>query len=81
MPNQFENLAHPDSASSVTPDDSANLTNHGILYIGGAGDVAVTTSGGSEVTFTGLSAGSFLPVIVAKVKATGTTATNILVTF
>jgi hypothetical protein len=49
-----------------------------VLYVGGAGDLRVITSGGDDVTFYGVEAGSFLPVSVLKVWATGTTATNIL---
>ena len=49
------------------------------LYIGGEGDVAVETVDGSEVTFVGLQAGTFLPVNVKVVKSEGTTATEILV--
>jgi hypothetical protein len=47
------------------------------LFIGGAGNVAVTTIGGDEVTFNATPIGTVLPVQVLKVKATGTTATLI----
>lgn len=50
----------------------------GLLYVGGAGDLAVVTDGGDEVTFTAVPAGSFLPVHIKQVKATGTLATAIL---
>lgn len=49
-----------------------------VLYIGGAGDVAVVTAAGSEVTFSAVPAGSFLPVHIKQVKLTGTDATAIL---
>lgn len=49
------------------------------LYIGGAGDVALRAAGdGADVTFVGLTAGSILPVRAQYVRATGTTATNIV---
>jgi hypothetical protein len=48
------------------------------LYVGGAGDLKVKTAGGDEVTFTGILAGTFLPVQVVRVFATGTTATTVL---
>jgi len=49
------------------------------LYVGGAGDVAVTMAeDGNNVTFVGVLAGSILPVQVTKVLSTGTTATNIV---
>lgn len=72
-------------AASVTPSDTANIpsvsggTNNGcLLYIGGAGNVKVETVGGDEVTFVGINTGTFLPVQVVKVFATGTSATNVL---
>ena len=49
-----------------------------LLYVGGAGDLAVVTDGGDEVVFTAVAAGSFLPVHIKQVKATGTDATAIL---
>jgi hypothetical protein len=48
------------------------------LYIGGAGDLAVTTSLGEVVTFVGVQAGTILPIRVKRVNTSGTTATNIL---
>lgn len=45
------------------------------LYIGGAGDVKVTTIGQDIVTFTAVPVGSVLPVQVVKLHSTGTTAT------
>ena len=59
-------------ASSDTPNNGC------VLYVGVAGDVKVTTAGGDDVTFTGVLAGSFIPVQVIKVFATGTTSTNIV---
>lgn len=47
------------------------------LYIGGAGNVKVTTIGGDIVTFTAVIVGSVLPVQVIKLHGTGTTATLI----
>ena len=49
-----------------------------VLYVGGLGDVNVITAGGDDVTFTAVPAGTFLPVQVVRVFATGTAATNIL---
>jgi hypothetical protein len=49
-----------------------------ILYVGGLGNVELVTAGGDEIVFPGVSAGSFLPVQVTKVKAASTTATNII---
>ena len=54
------------------------MTPASVLYVGTAGDVAVITNGGDEVTFTGVPAGTFIPVQVKRVKSTGTTASTIL---
>jgi co-chaperonin GroES (HSP10) len=58
---------------------SADLPNNGcVLYVGGAGDVELITAGGDDLVFAGLSAGSFMPVQVTRVKDTSTTATGII---
>tara|TARA_R100001198_G_C5137491_1_gene152844 strand:+ start:170 stop:643 length:474 start_codon:yes stop_codon:yes gene_type:complete len=49
-----------------------------ILYVGGLGNVEVVTVGGDEIVLPGISAGSFLPLQVTRVKANLTTATNII---
>lgn len=64
-------------AEAVTPNDGADLPNFTrALYVGGAGDIRVTTVGGDTVTLT--AASGFLPLCVARVHATGTSATAIL---
>lgn len=65
-------------AAAVTPGDSTALRPTRGLYIGGAGNVKVEMSLGNVVTFTGVLAGSILPVQVVKVYSTDTTATNIV---
>jgi hypothetical protein len=66
-------------AFAVTPNDSTDLTTFArALFIGTAGAVSVVTVGGDTVTFAGLPSGSVLPVRVARVRSTGTTATNIV---
>jgi len=79
-PNASGGLSSPSThAAAVTPDDDNDLTyvTRG-LFVGGAGNVAVITMGGDTVTFTGVVAGSILPIRVNRVKATGTTATDIM---
>lgn len=49
-----------------------------ILYIGSDGNVKVETSGGNVVTYVGLKGGTFLPIQVYKVFATGTTSTDLI---
>ena len=48
------------------------------LYIGGAGDLVLQGWDGTDATFAGLPAGGILDVMPKLIKATGTTATNIL---
>lgn len=47
------------------------------LYIGGTGNVSVVTIGGDQITFNGVPAGTTLPIQVLRLRATGTTATNV----
>jgi hypothetical protein len=49
-----------------------------VLYVGGIGDVRVLTIDQDDVTFFGVQTGTFMPVQVVKVFATGTSATNIV---
>jgi len=67
-------------AAAVTPHDDNALADGTCrsLWIGGAGDVVVVFGDGTEVTFTGCTAGSILPVQANKVKSTDTTATAIV---
>lgn len=67
---------------AVTPSDSAGLS--GVtryVYVGGAGNLAVTMSDGSDVVFAAVPVGTMLNIRVSKVKATGTTASNIVALF
>jgi hypothetical protein len=72
-------------AASVTPSNTVDIpsvtggTNNGcVLYVGGYGDVKVDTVGGDTVVFPGVNGGTFFPVQVTRVYATGTTATDIV---
>lgn len=76
---ELAKLSHPTNAEIVTPNDSLRLSNSGILYVGGAGNVSVITQAGNTVTFNDVKSGTFLPVQISFVRATGTTATNLLV--
>lgn len=66
-------------AAAVTPSDSAALTQitRG-LWVGGGGNVNVEMSNGDTVLFSGVAAGSLLPLRVRRVLATSTTATFIV---
>ena len=66
-------------AADVTPSDSAPLPIASKrLWVGGAGNVSLVTTGGVSVTYAGVPAGTYLNVRAAQVNATGTTATNII---
>ena len=66
-------------AFAITGNDSTDLTvTPRAIYVGGAGNVKVTTIGGDTVTFSGALAGTIIPVRVTRVFSTDTTATNLL---
>jgi len=73
-------------ASAVTPSNTVNISNVTgspttqpcVLYIGTGGSLKVLTEGGDEVTFTNIQDGTFFPVNVLRVFASGTDATGII---
>ena len=59
--------------------DQALGATYSAIYVGVGGDVVVTLSGSaSDFTFKNLASGQLLPVQVTHVKATNTTATNMI---
>lgn len=67
------------SVEVVTPSDTVDLIyTPRMLYIGGAGNLSVITTGGQTVSFAAVPVGTILPLRVSRVRATGTTATAIL---
>ena len=67
----------PKNAAAVTPSDSTEL--FGVaLYVGGAGDVTLKTEGGTNVTWKAVPAGVTIIQRFTQVRATGTTATNLV---
>jgi hypothetical protein len=73
-------------AVAVTPSDSTDITgadfnNPAALYVGTGGDVEVITLGGSTVTLKSVPTGTFVPMQVTRVKASATTATDIIAIF
>ncbi len=74
------NTAPAMSAAAVTPNDSADIPT-GIcraLYIGVGGTVVLDTSNATSLTFVGLQSGTILPLNIKRVRATSTTATNLM---
>lgn len=70
------------SGQAVTTSDVTTYEPYfSALWIGGAGNVAITLLNGVSVTFTAVPVGTLLPICGRQVKATGTTATNIVALF
>jgi hypothetical protein len=80
LANKSNNVVDPASnAAAVTPNDSTDLAvTSRALFVGGAGNIAVTMAGGQSITFTGVTAGAVLPIRVSRILSTGTTATSIV---
>ena len=74
--------APAEGGAAVTPSDSTALSGvTRFIYVGTAGNLAVTMSDGSDVAFANVPAGAVLNLRVSKVKATDTTASNIVALF
>jgi hypothetical protein len=73
-------------ASAVTPHDTnPTVTGDTVgIYVGGAGNVAVLMAGDATdtpVVFVAPPVGYILPIAVKRVRATGTTATNLVAVY
>jgi hypothetical protein len=66
--------------ASVTPSDTLTFQ-EGPLYVGSGGTIVVKTVSGTNLTFTNVNNGAFLPVICTMVYSTGTTASDINVLY
>ena len=77
---KFESLNAPaDNAEAVTPHDTNTLAYVSrALWVGGAGNITVVMKDGTTILFSGVPAGAWMPIRVSQVRATGTTATNIV---
>lgn len=65
--------------AAVTPHDTNELSYVSrAVWVGGAGNLNVVTAGDDSVTFSGIQAGTLLPIRVKKILSTSTTATLIL---
>lgn len=84
MTDQFSNSADSVSAPAtravaVTPDDAAALADlPKALYVGGGGDVTMRGAGAADQVWTNVPSGTVLPFRARYIRATGTTATDIL---
>ncbi len=64
-------------AKAVVKNDTTKFASSRI-YVGTLGNVSVETREGDVVTFMAVPAGTVLPVMVVKVRSTGTTASNMV---
>jgi hypothetical protein len=72
-------IPQADRAAAITPNDSTLFTQETALYVGTGGTLVVNMWGANEeTTFNNVPNGTFLPILVDKVMATGTTASNIV---
>jgi hypothetical protein len=66
-------------AVAVSPDDNNDIAYVSrAIYVGGAGNLEVVMLEGQTVVFSGIAAGTLLPIRVTRVKSGNTTATLIL---
>lgn len=70
----------PEDAEAITKSDSVTFY-PSVVYVGAPGDVKVDTAQGTTVTFTGVLAGTVLPVRVRRVWSAGTTASGFVRVF
>lgn len=67
------------NAVVVTPDNSNDLAyTTRAIYVGGAGNINVDMVSGQTCLFSGVPAGTVLPIRVKRVRSTSTTATLIV---
>lgn len=70
------------NAEVITPDDSNDLSiNTRAVWVGGAGNLNVDmvgAKGSTTVLFSGITAGTVLPIQVKRIRSTSTTATLIV---
>lgn len=79
-----DSLTSPaENAVAVTPHDSTDFTTASrALWVGGAGNISVQMVGvGTAVVFTGIPAGTWMPLRVSRVNSTSTTATSIVAVY
>jgi hypothetical protein len=71
-------------AIAVTPSDSTPIsTTKSVraLWVGGAGNISVLMSDGTTALFSGIPAGTLLPIRATRVNLTNTTATLIIAVY
>lgn len=86
IPQHFTQAAGSSPAfdgDTITPSDTVDLPDAArAIYVGGDGDVTLQTLvSGTLLTFSGLKAGTILPVAARRVMATDTTASLLIALF
>lgn len=64
--------------AAITPHDSNQIIPPFALYVGVGGDIVAVNRSGQTITFKGVPTGAILPIRPKILKATGTTATDIV---
>jgi len=77
---QVEGLSSPcDNAATITPNNDTDLAYiTRAIWVGGAGAINVTLAGGQTVLFSGILAGTLLPLRITRVLSSSTSATNLV---
>ena len=80
FPSQTPSMTGPieNGYAVTTADGSDQPQDTRAIWVGGAGDVSVVTRGGDTITFSGVPAGTLIPVRARRIRTTGTTATLLL---
>jgi hypothetical protein len=75
-----KSLSSPaDHGFSISPSDTVDLAETTrALYVGTGGNIAATLRSGADITLANVPTGSVLPIRFQRIKATNTTATNLV---
>ncbi len=72
-------ISPPEEAAALLPDDAARLPHvTRALYVGAGGDITVEFLSGDVVRLANVQPGSFLPLRIVRLLATGTTAGDLV---
>lgn len=64
---------------AITPSDTVDIPDRPrALYVGTGGNISAIDQNGNTVTFSNVLGGAFLPIGPVRIRATGTTASNIV---
>lgn len=79
----FENIATRAVAVDISVDDHTFTQPTKGFWVGGAGNLIVRfrNGGSTNITFTAVPAGTYMPISVIAVESTGTTATAMVALF